>query len=231
MFNNICSNDAIETPVNPSTHCPVTLASSTTYSSVYTDTRSTARTPKVAWHRLNADLLKCYNDRIDNLLDSTDIPQNNVYCTDVLCENDSHRSDIDIRCKQLIDVLLRAGNETLPQCKSSATDFGTPFWNDEIDDAREVALFWHWLWLENVRPRLRHVADIMRRTRAKYHYTVRYTKRRENYLRKRKMAESVSTNNQRDLWLETKKLTSVTRPSTYVVDGACSPEDISEVCV
>ena len=45
------------------------------------------------------------------------------------------------------------------------------------------------------------------------------------------MAESVSTNNQRDLWLETKKLTSIKRPSTHVVDGASSPEDISEVFV
>ena len=45
------------------------------------------------------------------------------------------------------------------------------------------------------------------------------------------MAESVSTHNQRDLWLETNKLTSVKRPSTHGVDGACSPEDISEVFV
>ena len=45
------------------------------------------------------------------------------------------------------------------------------------------------------------------------------------------MAESESTNNQRDLWLETKKLTSIKRPSTHVVDGACSSEDISEVFV
>ena len=135
--------------VNPSTHYPVTLTFTTTSSYVYTDTRSTTRTPKVAWHRLNADLLKCYNDRIDLLLDSIDNPQNSVHCTDVLYENDSHRSDIDTHCKQLIGVLLRAGNEILPQCKSNATDFRTPLWNDEIDDIREVALFWHWLWIEN----------------------------------------------------------------------------------
>ena len=84
-------------------------------------------------------------------------------------------------------------------------------------------MFWHWIWIENGRSRLGHVADIMRRTRAKYHYTVRYTKRCENDRRKRHIAESVSTNNQRDLWLETKKLTSIKWPSTHVVDGACSP--------
>ena len=31
VFNNIFSNDVPETPVNPSAHCPVTLAFSTTY--------------------------------------------------------------------------------------------------------------------------------------------------------------------------------------------------------
>ena len=51
---------------------------------------------------------------------------------------------------------------------------------------------------KNGRPRLGHVADIMRRIRAKYHYTVRYIKRCENDRRKRKIAESVSTINQRD---------------------------------
>ena len=53
--------------------------------------------------------------------------------------------------------------------------------------------------VENGRPRLGNVADIMRRTRAKYRYIVSYTKRCENDRRKRKMAESVSTNNLRDI--------------------------------
>ena len=57
-----------------------------------------------------------------------------MHCTDVLCENYSHRSEIDTRCKPLIDVLLNAVNETLPQCKSNATDVGTPMWNDAIYD-------------------------------------------------------------------------------------------------
>ena len=52
----------------------------------------------------------------------------------------------------------------------------------------------------------------MRRTRAKYYYTVRYTKRCENDRRKRKMAESVSTYNQRDLWLE----------FLYIVEQRCT---------
>ena len=87
-------------------------------------------------------------------------------------------------------------------------------------------MFWHWLWVDSDRPRHGHVADIIRRkTRASYHYAVR----RERELRKSKMAESVSTNKQRDIWVETKKMLSGKKPSINSVDGACNPEAISEV--
>ena len=91
-----------------------------------------------------------------------------------------------------------------------------------MEDVREVAMFWHWLWVENGGPRLGHVAQVMRNTRAKYHYTARYIKRRECDFRKSKMAESVAANNQRDLWLETNKLIYVKKPLVHVIDGACS---------
>ena len=71
--------------------------------------------------------------KIDELLDSMCIPLNNLYCTNVLCETLSHRSDIYTVCKQLVEVLLRAGHETLPQCKNNNSDFGTPLWNDEVE--------------------------------------------------------------------------------------------------
>ena len=54
---------------------------------------------------------------------------------------------------------------------------------------------------------------------------------RERELRKSKMAESVSTNKQRDIWVETKKMLSGKKPSinSVIIDGACNPEAISEV--
>ena len=73
------------------------------------------------------------------------------------------------------------------------------------------------------------MADIMRKTRASYHYAVRHIKRMERELRKSKMAESVSTNKQRDIWVETKKMLSGKKPSINSVDGACNPEAISQV--
>ena len=144
-----------------------------------------------------------------------------------MCECGNHRSDIDSVCKQLIDVLLRAGQDTLPKC--SHRDRGIPYWNYEVESVTETAMFWHWLWDDNDRPRHGHVAAITHKTRASYHYAVRQIKRRERELRKSKMAESVSTNKQRDIWVETKKMLSGKKPSIKSVDGACNSEAISEV--
>ena len=73
------------------------------------------------------------------------------------------------------------------------------------------------------------MAAIMRKTRASYHYAVRQIKRGERELRTSKMAESVSTNKQRDIWVETKKMLSGKKPSINSVDGAYNSEAISEV--
>ena len=92
-------------------------------------------------------------------------------------------------------------------------------------------MFWHWLWIDNGRPRQGQAANVMRMTRARYHYAVRSIKRRECDIRKGKMAESIANNRHRDIWTETKKLTSGRKSVANVVDGACCPEDISEVFV
>ena len=185
------------------------------------------RPVKVAWHKVNDETIDRYKRRIDELIPNMIMSSDTLFCNNVLCECGNHRSDIDDVCKQFIDVLLRAGRETLPQCNHK--DRGIPYWNDEVESVRETAMFWHWLWVDSDRPRHGHEAAIMRKTRASYHYAVRHIKRRERELRESKMAESVSTNKQRDIWVETKKMLSGKKPSINSVDGACNPEDISEV--
>ena len=55
-------------------------------------------------------------------------------------------------------------------------------------------------------PRDGIVADIMRRTRSQYHYTVRELKNNINRKRKQSMASAISENNSRQLWSEVRKI-------------------------
>ena len=172
MFGNICCSKVIETPLNPSTHCPVILRFSIAYKSMINESQSaTDRTS----HKVDAESIGCYKARIDVLIDNLNISLAKMSCTDVLCDSTAYRSDIDSLCKQLIDVLIRAGHETLPLCKSDHEQHSVPGWGAEVEEVRDVAMFWHWLWIDNGRPRQGQVAKVMRMTRAGYHYAVRST--------------------------------------------------------
>ena len=51
-----------------------------------------------------------------------------------------------------------------------------PGWNENVQHSKEIALFRRSIWLNNNSPRQGVVADIMRITRAKYHYCIREVK-------------------------------------------------------
>ena len=41
-------------------------------------------------------------------------------------------------------------------------------WSEQIKDARDRSLFWHWVWLEADQPMTGHMYNIMKRTRHQY---------------------------------------------------------------
>ena len=107
-----------DTALNPSTHCPVMLVFDTSYRYTYEEPEHVAdeRPIKIAWHKVNDESIGRYKRRIDELIPNMIMSSDTLFCNNVLCECGNHRSDIDSVCKQLIDVLLRAGQDTLPQC-------------------------------------------------------------------------------------------------------------------
>ena len=128
---------------------------------------SDERPVNVTWHKVNDESIDIYKRRVDEVIPNMNMSSDTLFCNNVLCECGNNRPDIDGVCKQLIGVLLPAGQETLPQ--SNYIDRGIPYWNDEIESVRETDMFWHWLWVENYKPRHGQVVAIMRKTRASYH--------------------------------------------------------------
>ena len=55
-------------------------------------------------------------------------------------------------------------------------------------------MLWHNVWLECGRPRDDFIADIMRRTRAAYHYAVRYIKKNNSDIVKQRFASAIVEN-------------------------------------
>jgi hypothetical protein len=67
-------------------------------------------------------------------------------------------------------------------------------------------MLWHNIWIDCGRPKTGNVADIMRRTRAQYHYAIRAVKRDETNIIRQRFAQAVLGDSSRDLWKEVKKI-------------------------
>ena len=78
-------------------------------------------------------------------------------------------------------------------------------------------------------PRDGVVAEIMRRTRAQYHYAIRKLKRNAIALRRNAMAESIINNNSRDLWSEIRKVRNTTKTVSTCIDGVTGDINIAEL--
>ena len=105
-----------------------------------------------------------------------------------------------IRLKHIF-VPLFAGSGTVVKCciDSGLTSIPSsgnnvrevPGWNDEVKQAKDQSLFWHWIWLESGRPNTGHVYAIMKRTRHQYHYSVRRCKLKKQEIQRTKLSENV----------------------------------------
>jgi len=79
---------------------------------------------------------------------------------------------------------------------------------DYVAPVREQSLFWHNIWMDCGRPDSGHVADIMRRTRAAYHYTIRHVREIEGDVIKQRFATRMLNTHSRNFWHESQKLKS-----------------------
>jgi len=93
----------------------------------------------------------------------------------------------------------------------------------------ETSLFWHNLWTDCGRPHQGLVADIMRKTRARYHRAMRYVKKNKDDIVNKRIAEALSENRSRDFWGEIKRIRQKTAASGSSVDGFSNSSGIADL--
>ena len=94
-----------------------------------------------------------------------------LYRRNMSCQCDTHVNDIHRLHDDIISSLIEA-SEVIPST-TTKTSINIPSWDTSVSYKKEIALFWRSIWISMNSPRDGHVADIMRRTRAQYHYTIR----------------------------------------------------------
>lgn len=144
------------------------------------------------------------------------------------CCDSRHSELLSNYIHDISEACLLAADETIPHTDVKKTGC-VPGWKELVDPAKSKSLFWHNIWLECGKPKTGIVADIMRKTRALYHYAIRNAKRNEQQIINDNFANAIIGNKNRDFWSEIKRMRRSTRSCSNVVDDATNPHDISNL--
>ena len=105
-----------------------------------------------------------------------DLNKSVVYCNNLHCDCIQHRDHIDLLCNVLIESCIKAGTETIPQCRSNFSAREIPGWSEQVEPERDRSLFWHWMWVESGKPHTGVVYDVMKKAMHIYHCAVQSSK-------------------------------------------------------
>lgn len=212
---------------NTSDHDPLCLELDLTVARCTFDTPK--RMSKPSWCKATSEHIELYKHTLCCNLHKIALPVEALLCRDVLCHDNSHINLLNGFVSDISHACLSAGAVSLPSTTRCGTRGHIPGWTEFVAPARDKAIMWHKIWVESGRPRSGVVADIMRKTRATYHYTIRRVRRNVDDIVNKRFADALLDKNGRDFWAEAKKLRHNTASVSSVVDGLCTPDDIADL--
>ena len=213
---------------NLSDHDPIMLTLDIDWSSIaLTERRATA---KAAWGKASARNLTEYKQMLHDKLNSVLPPSESLTCQDLMCCNEQHVAQLNNYSNQIIQSCLESAANAIPSTTLINNCTKTlPGWNEYVLPIREKSILWHNIWLECGRPRDGLIADIMRRTRAAYHYAVRYIKKNNSDIVRQRFANAILENRNRDFWHEVKKVCGGKSDIQRTVDGETQSDSIANI--
>ena len=174
-----------------------------------------------AWHKATDEDITFYCDLVSS--DLPNLPDSVVDCSDPHCI--SHRTLIDKVCHNLTNCLYNSALKSIPLACQSKT---TPGWNSSVNSLKRKANFWHSVWKQAGSPTAGVLHQIKKSSRNRYKYVVRRLKRREQFIRREKMAAALASSNCKDFWHHVHRVNKSKKPPLSTsVDGVNGTENIS----
>ena len=225
LIKNITSCEIIHDGANLSDHSPVTINFNIEIFHNIDNNTELIRNDNCNWKYANEHMLHNYKLQLDDLLSHVNIPWETVHCCNYFCEH--HCDSIEKFHSDIVSCCLKAGLLTIPIHKPGHKV--VPGWNDHVKRAKEKSLFWHTIWRDTGSPHEGIVANIMRATRAQYHYAIRQVKRNSSTIKATKMANALLKNDHNDFWSHVKKFSGSKTTLSNNIDGIVGQNNISEL--
>jgi len=152
-----------------------------------------------------------------------------LLCDDVFCCNAEHIAGLSQFADHITAACLKSAAECIPSTKPCGASGHIPGFTEHVAPLRSQSLFWHRLWQDCGKPHSGIVADIMRRSRARYHAAVRQIRRQQADIVNDRIAAALAENSNRNFWDEIKCIRQNKRNTVGVVDGLCVSSDIANL--
>jgi exonuclease III len=177
----------------------------------------------IAWYKVTDNDQLLYNQKQDNYLSHMKCYEV-AECCNVMCADMKHKVQIDEWFQEMVNCCLLS-DVHLPRV--SKRKINKPYWKTEVKPYKDESLWWHNFWRQCGEPKQGVVYENKTEAKKQYMYAVRRHKRKEDQMRKERMAEAISSNATRDFYKEIKKL-KPKRTCAPSIDGLVSNSDITE---
>jgi len=184
---------------------------------------------RTAWCKASDGHVAAYRNCLRVELQNVVLPHEALLCDDVFCCNAEHIAGLSQFADHITAACLKSAAECIPSTKPCGASGRIPGWTEHVAPLRSQSLFWHRLWQDCGKPHSGIVADIMRRSRARYHAAVRQIRRQQADIVNDRIAAALAENSNRNFWDEIKRIRQNKRNTVGVVDGLCASSDIANL--
>jgi hypothetical protein len=130
--------------------------------------------------------------------------------------------------RNISEACLPVGKTPIPVTRPASTA-RVPGWTEYVVPYGKKSLFWHYIWIDNSRPKTGIIAIITRTTRTAYHKATRLVNRNRADIVNERFADAILSNNTRDSRHEAKQIRGVNSSYSNNIDDLSSHDDIAHM--
>lgn len=189
-----------------------------------------SRCRRINWSELSQDIKDTYKRKSADTLSSVPLDHGLLMCQDPSCADAGHIHAIDEMYKNIVQSLNEAGKCISGEKVAKSSFKPTPGWNDYVQSSHEEAREAFHIWQLSSKPKFGPVFDLMKTTRARFKYALRYCKSMESRARADALAKKLLTKDDVSFWKEVKKINgSGHHVLSDMVDNVSGEKDIADM--
>lgn len=158
---------------------------------------------KPVWYKASSEQIDNYtftlSEKIENIPEPDCLKCSNCNCNDISHSVDRDSYFMDILCTIIetshLTIPLTSGRGKRKTVNNSPINRAIPGWKDKVEPFRNDSIFWHDIWINSGRPYKGMIFEIMKRTRNKYHYTVRSVKKEAEVINSKLLLDAAQKGN------------------------------------